>query len=291
MKILNFGSLNIDHVFNVEQIAAPGQTIDSYHTKSYPGGKGLNQTLALARAGAEVWHAGMIGEDGLWLRTLLEKDGVDCSYLKTVPVNTGTAFIQVDACGQNCIVLDGGANRANTIAFCDEALSFFGKKDILLLQNEINHIDYIIDKAYEKQMYLVLNPSPMNEHILKCALNKVSLFIMNEDEGQQITGKKSAEDILKAMRELYPEAEEVLTLGSRGAVYQKGDYRITQKAYPVEAVDTTAAGDTFTGYFLAALAAGREISDCLKLASKAASLAVTKSGASDSIPYQKDVRL
>ena len=289
MKLLNFGSLNLDHVYQVAQIVEPGQTIDSFSVHCYPGGKGLNQTLAIARAGMAVSHAGMIGADGESLRQLLEADGVDSTFLRTVGVDTGSAFIQVDAGGQNSIVLNGGANRANTEAFCDEVLAQYGRGDLILLQNEINCIGYLIDQAHEKGMLVALNPSPMNEAVTACDLSKVSLFIMNEDEGEQITGRTEPEDILAAMRQLYPQARVVLTLGSKGAVYQDAEQSLTQPAFRVKAVDTTAAGDTFTGYLLAAMARGCDMAECLELASKAAALAVMKEGAARSIPYLQDV--
>ena len=156
----------------------------------------------------------------------------------------------MDANGQNCIVLNGGANRANSKEYVDEVLANFGEGDLVLLQNEINEVGYIIDKAYEKGMVIVVNPSPMNEKILACDLKKVSMFLMNEDEGMAITGKQEPADILAAMAEMYPKAQTVLTLGSKGSVYQGNGRTIEQKAFRVKAVDTTAAGDTFTGSYL-----------------------------------------
>lgn len=289
MKILNFGSVNIDHVFQVDEIVRPGQTIDSYQVNCYPGGKGLNQSIALARAGAEVFHAGMIGPDGEALRELLEAEAVDCSFLRTVDESTGSAFIQVNQEGQNSIVIHGGANRENTRQNCDWVLSHFGEGDILLLQNEINEIRYLVERAYEKGMYVVLNPSPMNEAARACGLDKISLFVMNEDEAQGITGENQLGKVLEVMDTRYPDSQVVVTLGSQGAAYQSRGERVNQKAYPVKVEDTTAAGDTFTGYLLAAMAEGKEISRCLELASKAAAVAVTRKGASSSIPYRKEI--
>ena len=289
MKILNFGSLNIDYVFNVDHIVAPGETIDSFSVDVYPGGKGLNQSLAIARAGASAFHAGMIGHDGGSLKALLEQDGVNCTYLRTVAQNTGSAFIQVARNGENSIVLNGGANRANTEEMIVQVLAGFGEGDLVLLQNEINLVGSIIDKAFERKMAIILNPSPMNETIKRCNLDKITLFIMNEYEGQQITGKEDVHSILTAMRTEYPNAGMVLTLGSQGAIYQNDKQEILQEAYRVNAVDTTAAGDTFAGYFIAALTKNKEIPQCLKIASQAAALAVMKRGAASSIPYMKKV--
>ena len=290
MKVLNYGSLNIDHVYQVDQIVQPGQTIDSYGVNVFPGGKGMNQSIAIARAGCRVYHAGNIGADGQFMKELLEEAGADCKWLRTVEVGTGSTFIQVDSNGQNCIVLNGGANRANTREYVDEVLADFGEGDLILLQNEINEVGYIIDKAYEKGMIIVVNPSPMNEKILACDLKKVSMFLMNEDEGMAITGKQEPAEILSAMTEMYPEAQTVLTLGSKGSVYQGKGRTIEQKAFRVKAVDTTAAGDTFTGYLLAGMARGEDMAKCLEEGSKASAIAVTREGATTSIPVLAEVQ-
>ena len=290
MKVLNYGSLNIDHVYQVEQIVQPGQTIDSYGVNVFPGGKGMNQSIAIARAGCRVYHAGNIGADGQFMKELLEEAGADCTWLRTVEVGTGSTFIQVDANGQNCIVLNGGANRANSKEYVDQVLADFGEGDLVLLQNEINEVGYIIEKAHEKGMIVVVNPSPMNEKILACDLKKVSMFMMNEDEGMAITGKQEPADILAAMTEMYPNAQTVLTLGSKGSVYQGNGRTIEQKAFRVKAVDTTAAGDTFTGYLLAGMARGEDMAKCLEEGAKASAIAVTRPGATTSIPVLAEVQ-
>lgn len=289
MNIVNFGSLNIDYKFCVEQIVRPGQTVDSKVEQRSPGGKGLNQSLAIARAGCHIYHAGMYGEDGQFLKELLENEGVDCRFLNMVEGGTGKAFIQVESSGQNCIVLSGGANRKNSRELCDMVLDSFRAGDILLLQNEINYVDYLIKKASEKGMIVVLNPSPMNEAVLACDLSRVSVFVMNEDEGRQVTGKQDYEDILYEMGRRYPDAKVVLTLGEKGSVYACKDERIYQKIYLVQTVDTTGAGDTFTGYFLAGMMKGASMEDCMEWASKASAIAVTREGAASAIPYWEEV--
>lgn len=290
MKIVNFGSLNIDFTFRVEQFVQPGQTIDSLDVTRSPGGKGLNQTIAIARAGHEVYHAGMIGEDGQFLKALLEKDGVNCRFLKTVEGETGKAFIQVDARGQNCIIINGGANRFNTEAVCDEILNAFDPGDMLLLQNEIACVNYLISKAAERGMIVALNPSPLDKVLLAGPLDQVSILILNEDEAMGMTGKKDPKEMVDALVSQYPDARIILTLGSKGAVYAHRDERITQPVFPVNAVDTTGAGDTFTGYLLANMAQNRPMSECLSRAAKAASIAVTRRGAAVSIPYADEVQ-
>ena len=290
MKIVNFGALNIDQVLGVKEIVRPGQTIDSYSCNTFPGGKGLNQSLAIARAGTKVYHAGLIGQDGEFLRSLLEESGVDCQFMETIDVNTGAAYIQVDEKGQNSIVLNGGANRENTREYCDEVLSNFEKDDIVLIQNEISNVDYIIDKAYRKGLFVIFNPSPMNETVLKCNLSHVSMFIMNEDEGARISEEMEPEKIIQEMSRRYPLAQVILTIGSKGSIYVEEGVIKHQESCKVKSIDTTAAGDTYTGYFIAEMVKGKNIGDCVRVATKASALAVTKQGASTSIPYYLDTR-
>lgn len=289
MKILNFGSLNLDYVYSVDHMVAPGETLASSAMNVYCGGKGLNQSVALAKAGALVYHAGMVGGDGGILLDMCRQNGVDAGYIRTVPQKTGHTIIQVDKNGQNSILLYGGANRCITVQYVDEVLTNFEKGDILLLQNEINLLDYMIDRAYEKGMMIVLNPSPYNSALDSCDFEKVSVFLLNEIEGAQISGEKESERILEKLKAVYPKAKVVLTLGSEGAVYQDGEMRLHQGIYEVDAVDTTAAGDTFTGYFIASIAAGMDAAEGLKLAAKASAIAVTRPGAVPSIPAKEEV--
>ena len=289
MKVLNFGSLNLDHVYQVDHMVSPGETLASAELNVFCGGKGLNQSIALAKAGAAVYHAGCIGEDGEVLRKTLTEEGVQTDYLKTLPGKTGHAIIQVDKTGQNCILLYGGANRAMTESYIDSVLQHFEKGDILLLQNEINLLDYIIDRAYERGMTIVLNPSPYDENLAACDLNKISIFLINEVEGFQITGESEPDAILAALSVRYPSAKVVLTLGSAGSVYQDAELQHRQEIYKVSAVDTTAAGDTFTGYFIASMLEGADIKECMNLAAKASAIAVTRPGAAPSIPRREEV--
>ncbi|MBS1305231.1 MAG: ribokinase [Dialister sp.] len=289
MKVLNFGSLNLDYVYQVDHMVGPGETLASAQLDTFSGGKGLNQSIALAKAGAQVYHAGCIGEDGHMLRHVLDSQGVKTDYVKTLPMKTGHAIIQVDKSGQNCILLYGGANRAVTEGYIDEVLTDFGAGDILLLQNEINLLDYIIDRAYEKGMTIILNPSPYDENLKVCDFGKISFLLINEVEGFQITGSSEPEEILKTLRQRYPAAKIVLTLGCRGCIYQHGTRQLYQDAYKVEAVDTTAAGDTFTGYFIASILEGMDAAAGLDLAAKASAIAVTRHGAAPSIPLRSEV--
>ncbi len=289
MKVLTIGSMNIDHVYSVDHIVQPGETLTTGGMNVFLGGKGINQSMAVAKAGAEVYHSGMIGEDGTMFLDACKEYGVNSDYIRTISEKTGHTIIQVDKNAQNCILLYGGANQCLTEEFVDEVISHFEAGNILLLQNEVNLLPYIIDKAYEKGMQIALNPSPFDDKLNACDMSKIGIFLLNEIEGGQITGETEPEQILNKLQELYPEARIVLTLGKDGAVYAHKSERYTQPIFPVKAVDTTAAGDTFTGYFLAGLLEGMAVPDILKMSAKASSIAVTRAGAVQSIPYRKEV--
>ncbi len=288
-KVLNFGSLNYDYVYQVDHIMLPGETQTSKGRETFCGGKGLNQSVALAKAGVEVYHAGSIGEDGKALRDCMKENGVKDDLVRTIPGASGHTVIQIDRKAENCILLYPGTNRMQDGKFVDQVLEGFGKGDYLLLQNEINELPYIVDQAYEKGMTVVLNPSPFDDYLKDCDLGKIGIFIMNELEGEAITGEKEAEKILDRMEQNYPNAEVVLTLGKEGAVYLTKGQRYTQGIFAVKAVDTTAAGDTFTGYFIAGKINGLSPSDNLRRCAKASSITVSRNGAAPSIPTREEV--
>ena len=289
MKVLNFGSLNLDYVYQVESILIPGETQASKDRQIFCGGKGLNQSIALAKAGIPVYHAGLIGEGGEALLEVCKENGVNTEFIRQIPGPCGHTVIQVDKNGQNCILLFGGSNRSMTREFVDEVLDCFEEGDIILLQNEINELDYIIDRAYARRMMIILNPSPFDQALEHCDLTKISLFLMNEIEGFQITGEKEPDKILQKVKELYPNAKVVLTLGSDGSVYQDDTGIYRQGIYKVKAVDTTAAGDTFTGYFISSIIDGLPVQEGLKLAARASAIAVSRPGATASIPLRSEV--
>ena len=289
MRVLNIGSLNLDYVYSMDHIVQPGETEASLSRSIFLGGKGMNQSCALAKAGVEVYHGGMIGQDGKVFLDACKKYGVHDDYIRIVDVPTGHAIIQVDKNAQNCILLYGGANQELTEDYVDEVLSHFGSGDILLLQNEVNALPYIVDRAFEKGMQIALNPSPFNEKLDAVDMKKIGIFLLNEVEGFQLTGEKEADAILAKLRGLFPHARIMLTLGQDGAVYADAQQKVFQPVFQVKAVDTTAAGDTFTGYFLAGLSEGLPMEDVLRMSAKASSIAVTREGAAPSIPYRAEV--
>lgn len=289
-RILNFGSLNVDHVYTVEHFVRPGETVDSLEMEVFPGGKGLNQSVALARAGAEVYHAGKIGKDGSFLTQLLQSAGVDVSFVETINGYTGKAIVQVEEnTGQNSIILYGGANRQMTELYIDQVLGAFSGNEILVLQNEINLVEYILRKASKKGMLVALNPSPIGEELKHWDLHGVTWLLLNEIEGEALTGEKEPERITDVFLKQYPQMKIVLTLGKDGALYRDKDKNFRQAIYSTQAVDTTAAGDTFTGYFLAASARGASPEEAMEEAAKASAITVSRPGAAVSIPTRQEV--
>lgn len=289
MKVLNIGSMNLDLVYSVDHIVQPGETEASFALDTFLGGKGLNQSMALAKAGVEVYQGGMIGEDGQVFLDACAEYGVRADYIRTVPGKSGHAVIQRDKNAQNCILLYGGANQMLTVEYVDSVLADFGAGDILLLQNEVNQMGYIVEKAYEKGMQIALNPSPFNEKLDAVDMKKISIFLLNEVEGNQVTGLTDPDEIIAEMLRRFPKAKIVLTLGKDGAVYADAEQKHFQPIFKVQAVDTTAAGDTFTGYFLAGLLSGMPVPEILKMSAKASSIAVSRAGAVPSIPYRDEV--
>lgn len=310
MKIYNLGSLNIDYVYNVDHFVQPGETLSSLNLETFSGGKGLNQSVALARAGADVVHGGLIGEDGLFLKKMLSDSGVDVSSVKTIEARTGHAIIQVEPNGQNNIILFSGANHQFTEEYLDEFLADANPGDILLLQNETNCLKEAFEKAHKKNMQIAFNPSPFNKKLLALPLSYVNWWFCNEIEGTELFGSKEVgnktidgeqngekvmedelpEKILNVFSEQYPDSNLILTLGKQGSVFKNKEQKIYQPIYEVKAVDTTAAGDTFTGYFLAKIAEGKSIAEALNAASLASSIAVSRKGAAPSIPYASELK-
>jgi ribokinase len=288
-KILNIGSLNSDHVYTVPRFVTAGETLAAETLKYFPGGKGLNQSVALSRAGAAVFHAGKTGPDGAPLIAWLRDCGVDVRFIRSDGSVTGHAVIQVTPDGQNCILLYHGANFELERPYLNEVFSSFEKGDILVLQNEVNDISYMMEQAAHKGMRIAFNPSPFDASLRNLPLDLVSWFILNEIEGCGISGKKIPRDILTSMHASFPNAAIILTLGEDGVLYRDSKQELAHGIYRVKVVDTTAAGDTFAGYFIAGIGAGKEPVEALRLSSIASALAVSRPGASSSIPARDEV--
>lgn len=321
-RLLNFGSLNLDKTYSVPHIIRPGETLAATHYDVFIGGKGLNQSIALARAGADVMHAGLVGEtDGDALLARLEENDVDTTLVEKRPLPSGHTIIQVDDSGANCIIVEGGANRAVDAAFAEKVLSQFNTGDVLILQNEISALAEIVDMASARGMKIVLNPSPMDERLQALDLSKIDIFVVNEGEGAAMTGAEVPEDILNIYSERFPHQTVILTLGEKGAWYQgaaqpfamsqgadaapagkqvenatssasspaQAPLRFYTPAETIKPVDTTGAGDTFSGYLIAGLISGLTPQQAMARATKAAAIACLTKGASNAIPRWEDV--
>ena len=290
-KIVCLGSLNLDHVYRLDHFVRPGETLGSESYSVGCGGKGLNQSIALARAGAPVMHAGRIGHDGGILRSALEAAGVDVSLLVEGDVPTGHAIIQVDAKGENAIILYGGANRRITEVEIDAALDAVGD-GILLLQNEINSLGTILEKAHARGIRTAFNFAPFDPEDAKTLpLGLLSYLIVNEIEGAGVAGVAEPEAILRTLKERYPGCRVILTLGKAGAAFLRDDgVLVPVSPCPAEVLDTRIAGDTFIGYLFAGLLEGMELKAAMELAGRASAITVSRAGAADSIPFRKELR-
>lgn len=284
MKIYNFGSLNIDYVYEVDTIVKVGETISSFSYEKLIGGKGLNQSIALAKAQAQVIHLGCVGEDGLYLLDYMKGFGVQVDHVQVVDVPTGHAIIQLDSLGNNSIVLYPGANHHVSKSYIDEMFKFITSDDLILLQNEISNLEYIVDQAYELGIPVALNLAPVTPNALALDFSKITHLLINETEGEALTAETDYLLIGSKLVKTYPNLGVVLTLGEKGSIYFHGDQVITQKIFQTEAVDTTAAGDTFTGFYLTTWYETTNVRQALEVASCASSLAIEQKGAANSIP-------
>lgn len=286
MKILSFGSLNFDHVYNTAHFVVPKETLSavSYHRGF--GGKGLNQSIAMAKAGLEVYHAGRVGADGQPFIDYLEKYGVKTDFLmKDDSAVTGHAIIEVCE-GQNRILLHGGSNRMIDAAQIDVILAHFEPGDMLVIQNEISSLPYLIHSAKQRGMKVFFNAAPMDECVFEYPFENIDILCVNEIEGRALAciNETDSETIARAILKKYPKLELLLTAGEEGSYFFNGNEMLRVPAQKVEAVDTTAAGDTYIGFFLAGLNEGLSVSEAMNLATAAAAITVQGAGAADSIP-------
>jgi len=302
ITIHNAGSLNIDDVFRSTHIVRPGETIASRAFERFPGGKGLNQSTALARAGVRVRHIGRIGTDGIFLKEGLAADGADVSAIEVGKLPTGHAIIQVADDAENAIVLYGGANRGWSDEDIQRVISTARPGDVLLTQNEINMVGELMNAAADVGMRLVMNPAPMGSEIAEYPLERLSWLVVNEIEGMELSGisfphssasvdsEEAEEAVVAELRRRLPETVVVMTLGKKGAI-RADKSGLIRSSFPDvgPVVDTTGAGDSFVGYFLAAEIAGMNAQAGLRRACAAGSLAVTRAGASIAIPTLAEV--
>lgn len=289
MKFLNMGSLNIDYVYQVQHFVQPGETLSAIDRQIFCGGKGLNQSVSLAKAGGETYHGGLAGRRSDLLLDMLEDAGVQTGLIQKVSMENGHTIIQVDSQGQNCILLYGGTNQALTREYIDKTFADFLSGDLFLAQNETNEVAYMIQTAAQKGMTVAFNGAPMTPQVKEYPLELVDILLINEVEGQMLTGEEQEQRQLDWIGQRYPNMDVVLTLGAKGAWYQGKGRRFATGIFPVKPVDTTGAGDTFVGYYLQGIASGLDVKEAMVRASAASALAVGKKGAANSIPWAEEV--
>ncbi|MDW5375557.1 ribokinase [Halomonas sp. HP20-15] len=291
--LYNYGSINIDHVYRVPHLVRPGETLTSHGYRQVLGGKGANQSLAVARAGGDITHWGRLGQTDRWALETLSSAGVNTAHIELTAEPSGHALIQVDDQGENSIILHPGANHGFTDAQHGALLASVAEDDWLLLQNECNALGKLMANAADKGMRIAFNPAPMAANVLRLPLDRCRLLFLNRGEAAALVELDEHDDVerlLDALQRKLPGSEIVLTLGGDGVCYQSDGQRLRLAAHKVEARDTTAAGDTFIGYFMAALQHAHDTGAALRLASAAAALCVQREGAAPSIPVLSEVK-
>ncbi|KAG2230598.1 hypothetical protein INT48_004459 [Thamnidium elegans] len=309
-KILNYGSVNIDEFFSVPHICSSGETLSSTNYVVRAGGKGANQSIAFAKAGGKVYHAGNFGNDAVWIRDLMKENGIDMSFAKIKEnEKNGRAFIQVsEETGDNCIVLYPGTNGTYTAEEASEVFKSFGSGDWIVQQNEISQGGAIMRLAASKGLSILFNPAPLTKGILKeFPFDKVTILIVNEHEAKslyeeiggtkQVVGLDLATELLNQFDSMQGV---IVTLGGEGVVAkfrQDGkvsDFKVASRKVSVK--DTTGAGDTFVGYFLAAFIRAekedyfKRVELALNEANFASSIAVQREGSMASVPSLEEVK-
>lgn len=281
--IFNLGSINIDHIYRVPHFPEPGETLlsDSY-TKGL-GGKGANQSIAVARAGGQVTHIGAIGDDALWTRDILADARVKTEAIKVLESPTGHAIINVDETGENCIVLFDGANVLVSEGQISAALAQAKAGDWLLLQNEVNVGPFAAKLARAKGLKVAYVAAPFDARKVQEMLPLVDMLSVNEGEAAQVC------KALGVSEDEIPVEKLLVTRGGGGITYRDGAQHHTQPVFEVTPVDTTGAGDTFMGYFMSQLDASKAPQEALRIAAAAAAIQITKKGTAEAIPLMDEV--
>lgn len=286
MAIWNLGSINADMVYAMPHLPAAGETLAARSLDRFLGGKGANMSVAATRAGSSVNHIGAVGPDGEWAVERLKAYGVGTGHIVQADTPTGHAIIAVEPEGENQIILFPGANRALSQDQVDRALSQASAGDILVMQNETSMQAEAAQLGRQKGLCVCYAAAPFDADAVQAVLPYLDFLILNEIEAQQLaqaTGKQPGELGIKDV---------IITLGAKGARHIDGDTGAVSDvpALPVTPVDTTGAGDTFTGYVLSGLDLGLTVAEAMEQASRAGALMVTRRGTADVIPDLKEVK-
>lgn len=285
MPFITIGSINIDHSYRVPHFLQPGETLACQSYQRGLGGKGMNQSVALHRAGAQVLHLGAIGRHDAWVRAAMLETGVDLGAVIEVDADTGHAIIQLDAQGQNCILIHPGANQCLQASDIEQVLQSHSKHAWVLTQNETSAVPDIFERVLAHGRRLAFNPAPCDPALAQLPLQRLAVLFVNEVEVCQLAQTGDINAAFTALRQRCPETLLVMTLGPDGLRAAQGAEQWIVPACPTTVVDTTGAGDTITGYVLAALDAGRGVEDALHWAARAAAITVSRPGAAASIPW------
>lgn len=284
MTIFNLGSINADFTYQVPHLPQPGETLAATGLTRGLGGKGANMSVACARAAGRVFHIGAVGQDGKWAVERLLEYGVDTRHITITDQPTGHAIISVDPQGENSILILSGANHAITEQMIGSAICEGGPQDWLLMQNETNGLETAATLAKQVGMRVAYAAAPFVAADAAKITPMADLLVLNEIEAQQLETEMNTR-----LADL-PVADIIVTKGSKGCTWHHNNSRIDFASYPAQVVDTTGAGDTFTGYVLAGLDRGLPIPQAIDLAQRAAALMVGRLGTADVIPDLKDVQ-
>lgn len=289
MTVFNIGSINIDHLYQVGHFVRPGETLASTQYQQLLGGKGANQSIAIARAGGQVCHVGAVFHGDDQVLHSLNNHGVDTSLVAKTDTPTGHAIIQLTPEAENAIILYPGANHSLTQEQISGVLAQTSVEDWVLLQNETNLVLETLQQAAASPAQVAFNPAPMDLELTRAALSYIDLLVVNEVEAMDLTRTETIEAATTALEQDFPQLSILLTLGKDGVRYISHGQNDFVPAFKVEAVDTTAAGDTFIGFYLAALSEGKAPNAAMTIGCAASALCVTRLGAADAIPTRDEV--
>lgn len=288
IKIFNLGSINIDHIYRVEHFVQPGETLASTSYDKVLGGKGANQSIALVQALGnhvdQVIHIGALHLHDENMLTIMQQNHVNLTHVTRLESPSGHAIIQVNQQAENAILLFAGANHQVSPEQWQLAFAQKTPGSWALCQNETAGISEFMHAAKAQGLKLAFNPAPCTAAVLDYPLHLLDLLVVNEIEAQQLTATQTISAAQIALAERLPNTHVIITKGTAGAQYQYANTVINVPAYQVNAIDTTAAGDTYIGYFLAHFAQGYDIQKAMQIAAAASALAVTQAGAAPSIP-------
>jgi len=285
MTVFNLGSINADHFYRVPHLPAPGETLAATGHTIGLGGKGANQSVAVAKAGSHAVHIGAVGSDGAWAVERIKGYGVNVGHIATVGAPTAHAIINVDDAGENAIVIFSGANKQQDSARIMDALSGAGAGDTLLLQNETSHQVEAAKTAQALGLKVVYSAAPFDAEATARILPHVSLLVVNQVEADQLS------KALGLAPAAFPVAQLLITKGADGAIWrdQALGQQVETAAFPVSPVDTTGAGDCFIGYTVAGMDQGMDAKQAMRLGAAASAIKVTRHGTADAIPDRAEV--